>query len=697
VRFSKMKDETNLPFNSNEPSDDWHRKLLATLRDCGVQRAPVYPWLNYLWAILVMMATMGVVAFLSYLINDIRGADGVVAAYIGYPLLIAFIILVLSRVRNLFLRRAWQSSARSAEAEIQRNHSRRPILYLRSFGLDKQIAKPSWSERLLGTRPFANAEQVVTRELRRLGPVIAIGRPGEKLPALGAARFYVSHDRWQEKVAEISKESQFVLWATGETEGLKWELSHLVTNLDPTRVVLWAHPTLIRSWIEKREAAWQKFLATLGSLFPKSLPTRLDDARFFRFDTAWNPTPYFSKSWGILVPRQVSALRQALQLPPREHPYLWLTWDVGRVLLGLVAVLGIGVAATPELARGWDRGIVHAVDFGAAALGLGAGVAMLAAGVGGLLKRRLHPAITWSLLPSVGILYWLFVAVIGSPMYWKPKESELWNQVAVDSEKISEYRHIPKRFRRKEAYPLMVSNLVEQTMKDSAFGIVELRLDDLLADVSQYPDSDEQMKSARKTLQELAIMTRRSSNAQVLPMEYFQLWTNQIETSDHFSTLQKGERATRLLEEISYAHPNHPDTLALKPRLEQLLAKAYPELLQELLNQILRNPFEKWRWIQEIETLSKKIDQLPPDGDLTKSLRSALADLSTMVTTPDRLIDLPPAYFQLWTQHLEFTTQLSPHEKSNRARVVHSEATRLPPGILEVEALLPRLDALIVD
>ncbi len=201
------------PQPSSEPSDAWRERLLASLKDCQVQRAPRRPFLNNVLAVVVMLVTIVAARLLAAGINDLtRGPEGAMAAIIGYPLLFIFVVVVLARVRNLFLRRAWQASARSAEAEISRSGSRRPILYLRSFSLDQKLARRSWLERFLGTVPLKNDEQMITSLLKKIGPVVAIGRPSEKLPALGAARFYVSHELWQAKVADVVKESQLVLW-----------------------------------------------------------------------------------------------------------------------------------------------------------------------------------------------------------------------------------------------------------------------------------------------------------------------------------------------------------------------------------------------------------------------------------------------------------------------------------------------------
>jgi hypothetical protein len=75
-------------------------------------------------------------------------------------------------------------------------------------------------ERFLGTIPLANAEQAIVKVLRKYGPVIAIGRPCEALPPLGAARFYVSDELWKSKVEDTARVARLVVWATGLSEGL---------------------------------------------------------------------------------------------------------------------------------------------------------------------------------------------------------------------------------------------------------------------------------------------------------------------------------------------------------------------------------------------------------------------------------------------------------------------------------------------
>jgi hypothetical protein len=208
-------------------------------------------------------------------------------------------VLLVQRLIAFLARRFWRFRARSAEQELERNATRRPVLYLRSFALDEETARPSAGELLLGMTPTASAEQMLAKVLNRYkGPVIAIGLPGEKLPGLGAARFYANHDVWHQKVADAAHVSQLVVWTTGTTEGLRWEISHLLKSVPPSKLIVWAHPQLLRAGKAEREREWSEFLAKLGGAFPKKLPEPLGKTRFIWFKDDWEPVPVAPR-WGF--------------------------------------------------------------------------------------------------------------------------------------------------------------------------------------------------------------------------------------------------------------------------------------------------------------------------------------------------------------------------------------------------------------
>ena len=69
------------------------------------------------------------------------------------------------------------------------------------------------------------ADEFLENSLRSYGPVVAIGRPKEALPSLGAAREYASDDDWVSLVETRIREAQLVVAILGGTESFAWEMS----------------------------------------------------------------------------------------------------------------------------------------------------------------------------------------------------------------------------------------------------------------------------------------------------------------------------------------------------------------------------------------------------------------------------------------------------------------------------------------
>jgi hypothetical protein len=303
---------------------NWRASLLASLKSAGVQPAPKGAFTGVILPILGIVVLGGGWALLTLLIqlNPPTGSDGpnLAVTILMIVVLSAISILLIQRLVGFFARRFWRFRARSAEQELERGVARRPVLYLRSFALDEETARPSAGELVLGTTPTASAEQMLAKVLnRRVGPVIAIGMPGEKLPGLGAARFYASHEVWHQKVADAAQVSQLVVWTTGSTEGLRWEIAHLLKSVPPAKLIVWAHPHLLRVGKAERAQEWSTFLATLGKAFPKALPERLGKTRLIWFKKDWEPVPvaprwgFFGALFRVFRDAQTVALKQMLR------------------------------------------------------------------------------------------------------------------------------------------------------------------------------------------------------------------------------------------------------------------------------------------------------------------------------------------------------------------------------------------------
>ena len=103
-------------------------------------------------------------------------------------------------------------------AQVLADDTRPPILYLRSFAEEASVTVE---------------EEDLADMMQEVGPFIAIGRPEDELPPLGAARFWVADDDWQGFIKNLLEDAALVLVMAGKTEGLNWELRQCRHMIDP--------------------------------------------------------------------------------------------------------------------------------------------------------------------------------------------------------------------------------------------------------------------------------------------------------------------------------------------------------------------------------------------------------------------------------------------------------------------------------
>lgn len=119
----------------------------------------------------------------------------------------------------------------------------RYVLYLRPFALDPGLAlpppdAPGWLFRSPFELPGLTVEQFLVRQFAHLGPVVAIGRPGEQLPPLGARRGYLPVDDWRPTVGELIQGAHIVVMFAAPGPGTVWEFTEAVRRVAPTRLVM---------------------------------------------------------------------------------------------------------------------------------------------------------------------------------------------------------------------------------------------------------------------------------------------------------------------------------------------------------------------------------------------------------------------------------------------------------------------------
>lgn len=159
--------------------------------------------------------------------------------------------------------------------EVLASDPRKPILYLRSFASESQVSE---------------AEQSLAEMFESVGPFVAIGAPGERLPPLGAARLYLEDDNWQAKVRELLNRAGLVLIFGGSTKGLGWEFDQVVKTIHPSRVAI---------MVPNNAETYEKFrtiASNAANVFLPPFPSgdmlkyaTFGLAGFISFDDNWGP------------------------------------------------------------------------------------------------------------------------------------------------------------------------------------------------------------------------------------------------------------------------------------------------------------------------------------------------------------------------------------------------------------------------
>ncbi|MBM7500893.1 hypothetical protein JOD52_001733 [Brachybacterium muris] len=171
---------------------------------------------------------------LAFLLLRAAAALLYIAPVLPYLLLVALLILLAV----VLIDRA-HLPARAVEARIRRmriatfadNTPESAILYLRSFDDDtariySPLSGTRWYEPLLPHR-VRFEELLEGWTYGEATQLVAIGRPGEPIPSLGAHRSYWTDDSWQEAVRRTAVRCRAVILVAGTSEGLGWEISQL--------------------------------------------------------------------------------------------------------------------------------------------------------------------------------------------------------------------------------------------------------------------------------------------------------------------------------------------------------------------------------------------------------------------------------------------------------------------------------------
>ena len=148
------------------------------------------------------------------------GTAGWVALFVTAGILI-FLYPKIKQKLDLKIDKVARAEAPSA-AEVLDKEDGPPVLYLRSFSRDNLRTDSS----IVSTfTPINVAHEVEIAELCwAFGPVVAVGKPNEQLPPLGAARMYFDDSEWQNEVSALMDRARLIILVLDLSEGVWWEV-----------------------------------------------------------------------------------------------------------------------------------------------------------------------------------------------------------------------------------------------------------------------------------------------------------------------------------------------------------------------------------------------------------------------------------------------------------------------------------------
>jgi hypothetical protein len=182
----------------------------------------------------------------------------------------------------------WRGRQYAAQASAERiiTDSKAHLLYLRAFRSDPSTAKQIFSRNLLAG--LESEEEELAEVLQPFGELIAIGRPGESLPTLGATRIYTSDEEWKDVVKRQMQAAHLVVIRAAAGENVFWELTQAVKILNPQKLLILLLNMKVRDY--------ESFRTRANSILEIPLPesTRLwrywHVSGFIGFAADWKPT-----------------------------------------------------------------------------------------------------------------------------------------------------------------------------------------------------------------------------------------------------------------------------------------------------------------------------------------------------------------------------------------------------------------------
>jgi hypothetical protein len=160
----------------------------------------------FFFSLAIALTSLGI-ALIVFLVNLVPGNG----AHVQIPGPLVTFVLIPFVIPSWKLWRLGRRLRALTAAAVLRTDKRSPILYLRSFQSDNEEDPRTIRPTIVGAWMQGTAEERDVQHLRRIGPVLAVSRPGLRLPPIGAARIAFSHADWKIGVKKLVNDCQLIV------------------------------------------------------------------------------------------------------------------------------------------------------------------------------------------------------------------------------------------------------------------------------------------------------------------------------------------------------------------------------------------------------------------------------------------------------------------------------------------------------
>ena len=278
---------------------------------------------SYFAGLVTFIATLAlVVVAITIAVAALPNTEWFTAVRYGLFVASGFIVFVAAKAFGYFNRWGKRHLATFAD-DVLAKDSRPAILYLRSFADDEAVYRE---------------EEEFVQVLNTWGPVVAIGRPGESLPPLGASRFYVADSDWQAFVSNLMRKSRLVFILAGKTPGLTWELQECRALIEPQRLIV---------IVPRDRTAYETFRTTAKAATDLKLPEFPVPPERERHACRWLGVIMFNADWvASYVPVRIPERKEYAAYEAFGAEYAWRA-KFRNVLHPVASAVGLTSAPLP--------------------------------------------------------------------------------------------------------------------------------------------------------------------------------------------------------------------------------------------------------------------------------------------------------------------------------------------------------------